>query len=182
MNSSDHLKRIGFQPKHGPNTREAVEELEKLTGVRLPADYRSFLLEIGGGYLDDAVAPCTVPSPIGELNVVELNSADRVVMLLDSTITPRNMICIGIGHFGMTTCLSIAGLDHGQIYALDVEMRNYWDEETLSRLPDLDPSIKEFFRLRDAGELPERPWGYENSYHVADSFSDLLERLDTNYE
>ena len=36
------------------------------------------------------------------------------------------------------------------------------------------PQAQEFYRLRDEGELPERPFGYENCYHVADSFVDFL--------
>ena len=87
------------------------------------------------------------------------------------------MLCIGLGHFGMTTCLSIAGLDHGQIFALDTEMRYFWDEETLDGLPHLDSSIKEFFELRDNDELPNRPWGYENCYHIAESFTEFLSKL-----
>ncbi len=87
------------------------------------------------------------------------------------------MICISYGHFGMTGCLSVARIDHGQVFALDTEMKFFWDDETLSRLPHLDPSIKEFFRLRDAGDLPERPWGYENCYHIADSFAEFLSNL-----
>jgi hypothetical protein len=77
----------------------------------------------------------------------------------------------------MTGCLSIAGLDHGQVYSLDTEMRFFWDQDTLNDLPDLDSSIKEFFRLRDADELPERPWGYENCYHLADSFTEFVAKM-----
>ncbi len=69
------------------------------------------------------------------------------------------MICIGHGHFGMTTCLSIAGIDHGSVYALDTEMRYFWTDEKLSMYPSLAPSIVEFFRMRDDDELPDRPWG-----------------------
>jgi hypothetical protein len=83
----------------------------------------------------------------------------------------------GSGHFGMTTCLSVAALDHGQVFSLDTEMRFFSDEDTLRQLPDLDPTIKEFFRMRDADVLPERPWGYENCYHVADSFTEFLSKM-----
>jgi hypothetical protein len=101
----------------------------------------------------------------------------KVIGLLDSDKAPRNMICIGFGHFGLTTCLSVAGLDHGQVSALDNEMRFFWDKKTLRRLPDLDPAIREFFRLRDADQLPPRPWGYENCYHLADSFTEFLGKM-----
>lgn len=177
MNRRSHLERLGFTPTEGPESPFRIEELESLIGVPLPLDYRTFLLEVGGGYLPDLVAPCTVPTPFGRHIVTSLHSAGEVIGLLDSEKAPRNMICIGYGHFGMTTCLSIAGLDHGQVLSLDTEMRFFWDDETLDRFPALDPSIREFFRMRDAEELPWSPWGYENCYHLADSFDEFLEKL-----
>ncbi|MEN6493363.1 MAG: SMI1/KNR4 family protein [Thermoguttaceae bacterium] len=171
------LERIGFTTTEGPEAVKRVEQLENLVGARLPSDYRSFLLEIGGGDVGDALAPCTIPTPFGEHIATTLHTVQEIIDLLHSGKAPRNMICIGYGHFGMTTCLSIAGLDHGQVFSLDTEMRFFWDDETLSRLPGLDPTIREFFRLRDADELPERPWGYENCYHVADSFSEFVGKL-----
>ncbi|MFL5328874.1 MAG: SMI1/KNR4 family protein [Gemmataceae bacterium] len=177
MQLHQHLARFGFDPTGGPEPPERIEELERLIGVPLPADYRTFLLEVGGGYVRDVLVPCTVPTPFGEHILTSLHSVSEIIELLDSGKTPRNMICISYGHFGMTGCLSMAGLDHGQIFSLDTEMRFYWDEETLSRLPALDSSIKEFFRMRDAHELPERPWGYENCYHIADSFTEFVSKM-----
>jgi hypothetical protein len=171
------LERNGFESTAGPEPAERIEELERLIGVPLPADYRAFLQDFGGGYVGDALAPCTVPTPFGEHIMTELHSVQDVINLLDSDVTPRNMICIGFGHFGRTTCLSVAGLDHGQVFSLDTDNRFYWNDQTLSMLPDLAPSIKEFFRLRDAQELPDRPWGYENCYHVANSFAEYLELI-----
>jgi hypothetical protein len=170
---------LEFDPlPNGVADERSIAELESQIGVPLPSEYREFLMTIGGGYVRDGLAGCTCPTPFGECNITEFHEVKDVVRLLDSTIAPRNLICIGSGHFGMTICLSIAGLDHGQVFALDTEMRYYkWNEEALSRLPHLDASIKEFFRLRDANELSERPWGYENCYHVADSFSEFLSKL-----
>jgi hypothetical protein len=177
VNFKQLISDFEFSPTDGPEPPERVEELEGLVGVRLPDDYRNFLLEIGGGNTGDLLAPCTMPTPFCEHVVCSIHSAREVMNLLDSAVTPRNMICIGYGHFGMTTCLSIAGLDHGKVFSLDTEMRFFWNDEIISRFPSLDPSIREFFRLRDADELPERPWGYENCYHVADSFSEFLSKL-----
>jgi hypothetical protein len=177
MQWKQHLERFDFSPTDGPEPRHRIEELEHLIGVSLLSEYRAFLIEVGGGYLRDVIVPCTVPTPFGEHNLTMLHSVNQVIGLLDSGKAPRNMICISFGHFAMTGCLSIAGLDHGQVYSLDTEMRFFWDEDTLARLPDLDPSIKRFFRLRDADRLPERPWGYENCYHIAASFPEFLTKM-----
>lgn len=180
MTPKEWLDKFEFSPTDGPEHPERVEELERLIGVRLPPDYRSFLLTIGGGYVRDVLTACTIPTPFAEHNITVLHSIKEIISLLDSVVAPRNMICIGYGHFGRTTCLSMAGLDHGHIFSLDTEMRFYWDDEELSRMPHLAPSIKEFFRLRDEGELPERPWGYDHCYHVADSFMELLSKMHSN--
>ena len=155
----------------------AVAALETRIGVRLPDVYREFMLTDGGGDLYDGLTECTVPTPFGRHNITVLHELADILDLLDSSVAPRNMICIGYGHFGMTTCLSVAGIDHGHVYALDTEMRFFWDEEQIAQFPDLDPTIKEFFRMRDADELPQRPWGYDNCYHIADSFHDFLSKL-----
>jgi hypothetical protein len=177
VNPKEWLKRFDFSPTDGPEKPERIEELERLIGVRLALDYRNFLQEVGGGDLGDVVVPCTVPTPFGEHIVTTLHSTKEVIDLLDSAVAPRNMICIGYGHFGATTCLSVAGLDHGQIYSLDTEMMFFCDNEKLNRFPDIDPKVKAFFPMRDAGELLERPWGYENCYHVADSFTEFMEKM-----
>ena len=171
---------VEYEPYGDPADESSVSELESQIGVPLPSDYRRFLLTDGGGYVRDGLAECTMPTPFGRHIITELNNCQHVIDLLDSSITPRNMICIGYGHFGMTTCLSIAGLDHGHVFSLDTEMRFYWDDDTISKYPALDPSIGEFFRRRDNDELSERPWGYENCYHVANSFDAFLSKLHVN--
>jgi len=168
---------VEYEPYGTPADESAVSELEAQIGVALPRDYRKFLLTDGGGHVSDGLAECTMPTPFGRHIITVLHACREVMDLLDSSITPRNMICIGYGHFGMTTCLSIAGLDHGHVFSLDTEMRFYWDDSTISKYPALDPSIKEFFRQRDNDELPERPWGYENCYHIANSFDAFLSKL-----
>jgi hypothetical protein len=183
---------------NGGVSPDQLSELELNIGVELPQDYRNFLLETGGGYVDDLIAECIVPTPFGQLNIVEFGDLNSIVRLrsmhtganghevsiryfhggiLESEVTPRNIICIAHGHFGMTTCLSVAGIDYGSVYALDTEMRYFWDKAKLENLPNLDPSIVEFFRMRDNNALPSRPFGYENLYLVAGSFDDLLSKL-----
>ena len=176
MTTIDRLRLLGFTGTR-PHTPAAVEHLERLVGVPLPADYREFLLSVGGGCID-AWSPCGGPTPFGDATCVNsLHSAEEVADLLTSNVTPRNMVCVSFGHGGSTGCLSVAGLDRGQVFALDTDMRYFWDQERIASWPHLDPSIKDFFRRRDADELPRRPWGYENCYRMADSFTQFLERL-----
>jgi hypothetical protein len=176
MDAGNRLRRLGYRAA-GPDTAAEVERLEQLVGVPLPGDYRSFLLTVGGGDLD-ALSPCEGPTPIGDAcSVCRLYTAAEVIGLLDSAVAPRNMVCVSVGNGGQTGCLSVAGLDHGQVFALDTQMRAYWDADTLARYPHLAPEVREFFRQRDAGELPGRPWGYDNCYAMADSFTDFLARL-----
>lgn len=175
----DWKVKVKYEPHGSPAEESEVAELETQIGVSLPAAYRKFLLTDGGGYLLDGLVECSMPTPFGRHIITELHDCQSVINLLDSSVTPRNMICIGYGHFGRTTCLSIAGLDHGQVYSLDTEMRFYWTGETIAEFPSLAPSIREFFRMRDEDELPERPWGYENCYHIANSFEQFLGNLST---
>ena len=66
MNAREYLDQFGFSPTDGPEPAARIEELERLIGVHLPADYRHFLRDVGAGYLRDVLAPCTVPTPFGE--------------------------------------------------------------------------------------------------------------------
>jgi len=138
----EQLNRCGFGSRNGSETASQVEHLESLIGVRLPGDYRTFLLNVDSGDLGDALANCTQPTPFGEHIMAELFSAANVEDLLDSTVTPRNMICIGYGHFGRTTCLLIAGAGHGHLFSLDTETRHYkWTAEVLKSPPHLAESF-----------------------------------------
>jgi hypothetical protein len=58
------LEQFGFSPTGGPEPAERVDELERFIGVRLPSDYREFLLNVGGGDLDDVIVACTTPTPL----------------------------------------------------------------------------------------------------------------------
>ena len=123
---------LHFEPRGIPAV-ERVIALEAQLGVKIPEQYRSFLLTTGGGYIRNGIVDCVWPTPFGECNITEFADVDGIERSLDSEIVPRNMICIGGGHFGMTATLSIAGIDHGCVYALDAEHRFYWTADVLSR-------------------------------------------------
>lgn len=161
----------------GPDSEESIASLEALIGVRLPAEYRDHLLQHGGGFLEDKVMECIEPTPFGSHNITHIADVKSILRTLYIEIIPQNMICIGSGHLGIWTCLSVAGIDHGCIYSFDTEMRIFWDQQKIAAYPHLDPEIKRFFTQRDAGMLPSRPWGYDNCYKICDGFAEFFDNI-----
>ena len=154
-----------------------IEAIEHATGVLLPGSYRRFLA-ICGGWWGDIVCPCMEPTPFGNEHWINgFHDAGEVRRLLTSMITPRNMVTIGWGHFAKYTCLSIAGIDRGAVYALDGEFRVYWsDEEFHERFNAMGDDIREYLERRRDSELPEKPDAYDSLYLLADNFDEFLSR------
>ena len=171
------LVELGFDPQPTkPLATEAdASRIEERVGVGLPPDYRRFLLSVGENW-GCGELPFRETTPRGEDHeIMCFHSAGEVEDLLDSMITPRNMLTIGVGNFAAYTCLSICGLDRGYVYALDGEFRAYMnDEEFWERYPNLAPEIQEYLRIRAADELSAKPAGYENVYLLAESFEEFL--------
>lgn len=168
-----NLSTCDWSPTGGAATEAEIAALESRIGVTLPGDYRDFITSIGPGSLD-GWADCSYPTPFGSHGVTTLHSMSEVDELLTSMIVPRNMICIGAGDFGAFTCLSVCGLDRGAVYSLDGEMNYYKDIDGPQQFYSGSPQAQDFYRRRDEGDLPPRPFGYENCYHVADSFTAYL--------
>ena len=123
MNYGTRLRELGCKP---PAERESqsIDAIEAGIGVPLPADYRGFLAACGGWW-GDTICRCLEPTPFGPNHVnSKFHSANEVRSLLDSVIAPRNVLTIGAGSFAKYICLSIAGIDHGWVYALDGESRS----------------------------------------------------------
>jgi hypothetical protein len=56
-----------------------------------------------------------------------------------------------------------------------VEQRYFWpDKEFHERFTTLAPELKEWLRKRKARQLPAKRKGYENFYHIADSFTEFF--------
>lgn len=172
---------LEFEP-HGAIRISKLIVMEKKIGCQIPNEYRDFLLATGGGYVRDGIAACTVPTPFGEMNITEFSGIRGIMDMLDSQIVPPDMICIGLGHFGMLTGLAIAGSNRGSVYALDTEMRHLWTNEDLLKRPHLRQSIKDFFSLRDNNQLPVRPIGYEHCYLIAQDFAAFVATLRSAYD
>lgn len=174
MNYPARLKLLGCKPPAEFPVCD-LDSIESRVGVRLPESYREFL-RVCGGWWRDIRCPCREPTPFGENHVVTgFYDAGEVAISLDSFIVPRNMVVIGYGHFSKDTCLSIAGIDRGSVYALDGEFRAYWDDDEFhQRFNGMGDGILHYLELRRAGELPEKPAGYENAYLLAESFDEFL--------
>lgn len=173
MNYRARLRELGCEPPSEPADLD-VEAIEAGIGVPLPESYRRFLVECGGWW-SDICCPCLEPTPFGEHVITGFHDAAEVRGLLDSMITPRNMVTIGYGHRGKYTCLSVAGIDRGSVYALDSEFRVFWsDEEFEQRFNAMADSIRQYLNLRRSESLPEKPAGYDSLYLLATDFDAFL--------
>lgn len=174
-----HLNLI-VPPAHRLPGEARVAALEHLLGTSLPVDYRSFLLRYGGVQANLTV-PVMEPSPKGDTHLIssfttvgdDPESCSDIRYYLDSFIVPRNMIYIAGGDGDYGTCLSFAGTDKGAVYYLDEAQLAFADES--HGLCDL-PTVSEFLRLRDSGELGPKPPGYECLYLLAGSFTDFIKK------
>lgn len=164
MDYPTRLRDLGCMPPDTPPECD-IRKIEEAIGVSLPQPYREFLANCGGWWRDIS-CPCQEPTPFGENHVITgFHDAAELHSLLTSMITPRNMVTIGYGHFAKYTCLSIAGVDHGAVYALDGEFRAFWgDDEFHERFNAMADSIKAYLELRRSDSLPDKPAGYENLY------------------
>jgi hypothetical protein len=181
--SQDYLKTLEKLGCEAPSkdADKNVDSIEKVIGVVLPDSYRRFLLECGGCW-SDIFCPCAEPTPFGkDHGIAGFHDAKEVRNLVDSFITPRNMVTIATGHFAKYTCLSIAGIDRGWVYALDGEGRAWWSDETFEkRFNAMDGAIKEYLALRRQDQLPQKPAGYDHLYLLADNFDGFLSSCESS--
>ncbi|WP_236616005.1 SMI1/KNR4 family protein [Rhodopirellula europaea] len=169
------LTELGMEPPDEAPLCD-IYQIENATGVKLPKAYRTFLQKCGDWW-GDILCPAMEPTPFGEHIICAIHSADGVYRLLDSMITPRNMITIGSGHFGSFTCLSIAGIDRGAVYALDSEFRSRWpDSRFHERFNAMADSIKEYLKMRADGKLPDKHDSYDSVFLLAEDFDSFLTR------
>lgn len=175
MDYSERLRQLGCEaPAESP--KGDTKTIEMAIWVSLPEPYRKFLAECGGWW-KDICCPCQEPTPFGEHVITGFHDAAEVLGLVDSMITPRNMITIGYGHFGAYTCLSVAGIDRGSVYALDSEFRVYWSDEYFhQRFNALANCIQEYLDLRREDRLSQKPAGYDSLYLLASDLDEFLNR------
>jgi hypothetical protein len=189
------LGSLGYKPADWqlPVTEEFVTEFEREQGLRLPAEYRQFLLEFGGW---SGSATCQLLEPLTPLGtgacidlfygrmVPEYEVYD-VRWATDSVGGAPDFVAVAAG--GLNGCMVVVrcgGPDDGQVYFFDRDQRSLWPDNEFHRMfPGLHPSIKEYLTQRRAGNLPSKPDGYESLYLLARGFGEFIERLvPTEYE
>ena len=114
MDFYTHLRSIGADFHDPPATEANITYVESLIATRFPDDYRNYLLTVPEVHLpESACIACSEPTPFGYAHFHSMYTISEVEELLDSDITPRNMITIATGNLNKYICFSIAGIDNG---------------------------------------------------------------------
>jgi hypothetical protein len=141
----------------GTTAENDIPRLESILNLRLPQDYRQFLLKYNGGIpaQDTFVFPGTSEGScvdvfygIGPDDYYDLANMQRV---LEGRL-PKHFLAVAGDPFGNKVCICVAGEHVGKIY--------YWDHER-----EADPS---------QGDTPDTT---ENVILIADSFKEFLASL-----
>ncbi|WP_165248304.1 SMI1/KNR4 family protein [Paludisphaera soli] len=187
---SAKLQSLGYAPApwRVAATEEFVSSFERDRGLRLPAAYRSFLLEFGamiGEAKCDFLEPIT---PVGQTCGVDLfygrAAPDAQVYdvrwATDAAGLAPEFVAVAKATWGF--CMVVVrcgGPDDGSVYLLDADQRSLWPDEEFRRMfPALHPRIEDYLERRRAGRLPAKPAGYESLYLVARDLDEFLARLE----
>jgi hypothetical protein len=183
------LESLGYVPADWqlPVTEAYIADFERDYGLRLPDDYRSFLLECSGWFGSATCEFLEQPTPQGSGAWVDLFYGRTVPKCqiydirwaTDSVGEAPAFVAIASG--GTDGCMVVircGGPDAGHVYFFDRDQRSFWtDHEFRQMFPALGPLIEQYLERRGAGLLPPKPAGYENFYLLAQSFSGFMARL-----
>ncbi len=151
---------IEMDDRGPPLTADELESAEKILGTRLPETYRSFLLEINGGYPSERNVGFPLRSGGSTLNffygIGMEDEWDDLVFFTqiarERHNMPETLVPIAVDDGGEFICLGVAGDEIGKVYFREND-----------RVPD-DPNPK--------------PWARMKGYvRIADSFSEFLASL-----
>jgi hypothetical protein len=165
------LEALGYAPASGqlPVTEQFVTELERAYGLRLPAEYRTFLQECGGwvGSATCEFIEQYTPFPSGAWidmfsgRMVSEHEVYDVRWTTDSVGDAPSFVAVASG--GANGCMVVVrcgGVDDGCVYFFDRDQRSLWaDDQFRQMFPDLDPLIVKYLELRRAGQLPLKAEG-----------------------
>jgi len=177
-------------------TEARVKEFERHIGVEVPPDYRTFLIEFGGAWVN-AVVPIAEPTPCGEKAVIECfygfmpkgRNSDDLHWQCDLAEGAPIAIPIARGAFASQVFLFTSdqkrlGAERGSVYFWDGENRSAWPDELFHQsFENLAPEIGRYLELRRNGLLLLKPPGLADFYRIAPTFTSFLEAcipLDAN--
>lgn len=170
-----------------PVTEEYVAEFEREYGLRLPAEYRAFLLAFGGWTGNATCDFLGQPTPLGSGAWIDLFYGRMVPeyevydlrWATDSVGGAPAFVAVASG--GMNGCMVVVrcgGPDEGHVYFFDRDQRSLWPDEEFRRMfSALHPSIEDYLAKRRAGQLAPKPDGYESLYLLARGFNEFIDRL-----
>jgi hypothetical protein len=137
-------------PSIGP---EDIARVERRRGIKLPDDYRLFLLRHNGGRPERDAFPI-VGDPLSDGGLLDwlycIHDGDQYDLVENATLyrgrMPPELLPIGEDPGSNQICLAVTGPSNGKVY--------FWDRE------------------EEAGE-DEKPT-YENIYFIANSFTEMI--------
>jgi hypothetical protein len=156
------LIKIENTNQFGKLTLERLFEFEQKYRMRLPEDYRSFLLENNGGSpspeIIDFIQHGDKQSDIvnnlyGIHNGEYWASLDWHIKMLEDRV-PAGFLPIGDDPGGNFYLIGVAGEHSGKVY--------FWDHENEAQLHDTEPDL-------------------ENMSFIANSFTEFLNKLHSNH-
>ena len=183
---ADKLAMLGFALPEGgcPPSEMLVREFERRFDLKLPVDFRSFLVR-HGGVRGMAVCPMIEPTPFGSFTCIdgffgfENDKIGDATELIEGT---PEIIAMGTEPLGRMFWLFCAESYVGHVFVYDHYGRSSWSDEDFFKWPHLASEIRHYLDLRREGRLPEKPEGFEDVYLVARSFTGFMESLRPYYE
>jgi hypothetical protein len=183
------LKALGYAPADWqlPVTEEYVGEFERDYRLRLPAEYRAFLLECGGWTGSATCEFVERPTPLGSGTWIDLFYGRMVPeyevydvrWATDSIGDAPSFVAVASGGMnGSMVVVRCGGADDGYVYFMDADQRSLWPDEVYRRMfPGLAPEIAGYLDRRRAGQLPPKLEGYESLYLLGHGFEEFVARL-----
>ena len=151
---------IHFEKKFGPISERFINALEQGWQIKLPKNYKNFLMDINGGRpknklftLKDKSNSSLIAGIFGISDEEDYNILTRYPIMLGDRI-PSNTLPIADDQCGNLILLSVKGPDYGKVY--------FWDHEMEA----------------DEGQTPD----YSNLTLIADSFEEFINSLKSEEE
>ncbi len=143
---------------------EVIRTIEKFIGYKFPKDYKFFLIEYNGGYLDSKnnVYDFKEENKNGSIisclfGITYKDNLGLLAYLHDRERYPDNMLPIGNDCLGNRILMSVKGIDRNKIYHWDHEMEADTENGKVadySNLTLIADSFEEFItNLKDESEL-----------------------------